>query len=195
MSQTADPFQANPTERVRWTTADLNLFPENGNRYEIVDGELFVTKAPNWKHQKACTRICTALDAWSQETGLGEAVQAPGIIFADEDNVIPDVVWASKQSLASLLDAAGHLTAAPELIVEVLSPGGDNERRDRELKLKLYSVRGVQEYWIIDWRKQSVEVYRRNSAYLQLACTLLPGDSLNSALLPRFNYMIAQLFT
>lgn len=194
MSQTADPLHATPAERVRWTTADLGLFPENGSRYEIIDGELFVTKAPNWKHQKASTRICTALDSWSQETGLGEAVQAPGIIFADEDNVIPDVVWASKQSLDSLLDASGHLTAAPELIVEVLSPGIDNERRDRELKLKLYSARGVQEYWIIDWRKQSVEVYRRNSAYLQLVCTPLPGDELHSALLPGFNYAISQLF-
>ncbi len=195
MSQTVDPLYVSPAERVRWTTADLGLFPENGNRYEIVDGELFVTKAPNWKHQKTCTRICTALDAWSQETGLGEAVQAPGIIFADEDNVIPDVVWASKQSLHSLLDASGHLTAAPELIIEVLSPGSDNERRDRELKLKLYSVRGVQEYWIIDWRKQSIEVYRRNSAYLQLACTLFPGDELHSTLLPEFNYAISELFT
>jgi Uma2 family endonuclease len=195
MSKTTEPIQTSITERVRWTTADLSLFPENGNRYEIVDGELFVTKAPNWKHQKACTRICTALDVWSQETGLGEAVQAPGIIFADEDNVIPDVVWVSKQSLASLLDASGHLTAAPELIVEVLSPGSDNERRDRELKLKLYSARGVQEYWIIDWRKQSAEVYRRNSAYLQLAFTLLPSDTLNSTLLPGFNYAISQLFT
>lgn len=111
MSHTADAFQASRAERVRWTTADLALFPENGNRYETVGGELFITKAPHWKHQKASTRICTALDAWSQETGLGEAVQAPGIVFADEDNVIPDVVWVSKQHLASLLDTSGHLTA------------------------------------------------------------------------------------
>jgi Uma2 family endonuclease len=182
------------TDRVRWTTADLELFPDTGNRYEIIDGELFVTRAPHWQHQKACTRICNALDSWSQKTSLGETVQAPGIIFSDADNVIPDVVWASKERLAILLDEAGHLTAAPELIIEVLSSGPDNERRDRELKLKLYSSRGVREYWIIDWQRQQVEVYRREQAVLELAATLLPSDELNSPLLPGFIYTVSQLF-
>jgi Uma2 family endonuclease len=182
------------TDRVRWTTADLALFPDTGIRYEIVDGSLFVTRAPHWQHQKTCTRISTALDSWSQKTGLGETVQAPGIIFSDADDVIPDVVWASKERLAMLLDESGHLTSAPELIVEVLSSGIDNERRDRELKLKLYSSRGVREYWIIDWQRQQVEVYRREQAMLELAATLLPNDELNSHLLPDFIYAVSQLF-
>ena len=137
-------------KRVRWTIADLELFPDNGNRYEIIDGELFVTRAPHWKHQKACARIIIALGLWSQNTGLGEVVPAPGVIFSDTDAVIPDVVWASNDRLSVLLDEAGHLTAAPELVVEVLSSGSENEKRDRELKLKLYSARGVREYWIVD---------------------------------------------
>ena len=182
------------TDRVRWTTADLELFPDTGNRYEIIDGELFVTRAPHWKHQKACARICNALDSWSQKTGLGETVQAPGIIFSDADNVIPDVVWASKERLPLLLDEAGHLTSAPELIIEVLSSGLENERRDRELKLKLYSSRGAREYWIIDWQRQQVEVYRREQAVLELAATLFPSDELNSPLLPDFSYAVSQLF-
>ncbi len=187
MSQTA-------TERVRWTSADLDLLPDNGNRYEIIDGELFVTRAPHWNHQKTCVRICAALDAWSQSTGLGQATIAPGVIFTDADNVIPDVVWASNERLAVLLDEAGHLTAAPELVVEVLSPGVENERRDRELKLKLYSSRGVQEYWLIDWRLQQIEVYRRKQAILVLTTTLFTSDELNSPLLPGFVWTVARLF-
>ncbi|MHC5936374.1 Uma2 family endonuclease [Nostoc sp.] len=183
------------SERVRWTTADLELFPDNGNRYEIIDGELFVTKALHWNHQKACARICTTLDNWSQATSLGEVVTAPGIIFGDNDNVIPDVVWVSNERLPLLLDEAGHLTGAPELIVEVLSASSENEKRDRELKLKLYSVRGVREYWIVDWRKQQVEVYRREQASLKLVATLFNGDELSSPILPDFNCAIAQLFT
>ena len=179
---------------VRWTAADLDLFPDNGTRYEIIEGELLVTRAPDWQHQKASTRMSTALDAWSLATGLGEAVQAPGVIFTDTDNVIPDVVWVSRERLAVLLDDAGHLTGAPELVVEVLSPGHDNERRDRELKLKLYSERGVQEYWIIDWRKQQVEVYRREQILLRLVNTLFPQDQLTSPLLPGFLYLVSQLF-
>jgi Uma2 family endonuclease len=109
-----------------------------------------VTRAPHWGHQKATTRIANRLDDWSLETGLGEAVQAPGIIFSDADNVIPDVVWISHDRLTTGLDESGHLIVAPDLIVEVLSAGTENERRDREAKLKLYSERGVQEYWIIN---------------------------------------------
>ncbi len=183
------------TEKVRWTTADLDLFPEDGKRYEIIDGELFVTRAPHWKHQRACVGISTALDNWSKTTGLGEVAIAPGIIFGDHDNVIPDVVWVSNERLPNLLDEAGHLKAAPELVIEVLSFGNDNEKRDRELKLKLYSSRGVREYWIIDWRNQQVEVYRREQGILKLVVTLFNGDELNSPLLPNFTCAIATLFT
>ena len=187
MSQTTD-------ERLRWTTADLELLPDNGNRYEIIDGELLVTRAPHWKHQKACGRLFAVLDASSQSTALGEATINPGIIFSDADNVIPDVVWASNERLAVLLDDAGHLTAAPELIVEVLSPGGENERRDRVAKLKLYSARGVQEYWIIDWQTQQIEVYRREQASLRLIATLFSNDELTCPLLPGFVCTVARLF-
>jgi Uma2 family endonuclease len=179
---------------LRWTTADLDLLPDSSNRYEIIDGDLLVTKAPHWGHQKAITNTAAELRDWSYATGLGETVSAPGIIFTDADNVIPDLVWISQERLATALDDAGHLTVAPELIVEVLSPGVDNERRDRETKLKLYTSRGVQEYWILDWRLKQVEVYRRQSRMLQLVCTLFPEDSLTSPLLPGFTCDVARLF-
>lgn len=182
------------TPELRWTTADLDLLPDNGNRYEIIDGELFLTRAPHWNHQQTCVRIGAVLDAWSQSTGRGQAAINPGIIFTDTDNVIPDIVWASHERLAVLLDNAGHLTAAPELIVEVLSPGVENERRDRDLKLRLYSVRGVQEYWVIDWRLQQIEVYRRKQAALVLAATLFASDQLTSPLLPDFACSVVRLF-
>ncbi|MFM7448489.1 MAG: Uma2 family endonuclease [Leptolyngbyaceae cyanobacterium] len=187
MSQTA-------SDRVRWTTSDLELLPESSNRYEIIDGELFVTRAPHWKHQRAGGKIYRALDDWSETTGLGEAVQAPGVIFSDADNVIPDVVWISRKRLANGLDEAGHLTIAPDLVVEVLSPGIQNERRDREAKLKLYTERGVQEYWILDWRSHQVEVYRRENARLKLVCTLLVNDTVTSPLLPDFACLVQRLF-
>ena len=182
-------------EGVRWTSTDLELLPDNGNRYEIINGELFVTRAPHWKHQKACTRIANVLDSWSLSTGLGETVITPGIIFTNADNVIPDVVWVSKERLATLLDDSGHLTGAPELVIEVLSAGGDNERRDKEVKLKLYASRGVQEYWIIDWRLQQIEVYRRERATLILIETLFAHDELTSPLLPDFSCVIESVFS
>ncbi|NJN04346.1 MAG: Uma2 family endonuclease [Leptolyngbyaceae cyanobacterium SL_1_1] len=187
MTQRTDP-------RVQWTTTDLELLPESSNRYEIIDGDLLVTRAPHWGHQKACGNAYAELRDWSVTTGLGEAVQSPGVIFSDADNVIPDVVWISKTRLETALNDAGHLTIAPELIVEVLSPGGDNERRDRETKLKLYITRGVQDYWILDWRSKQIEVYRRQAGLLQLIGTLFPGDTLTSPLLPGFACDAARLF-
>ncbi|HLO51307.1 MAG TPA: Uma2 family endonuclease, partial [Kamptonema sp.] len=80
------------SDRVRWTTADLELLPDNGNRYEIIDGDLFVRWADHWNHQVVCGSIYTALNTWSQKTGLGESVVSPGIIFTDVDCAIPDVV-------------------------------------------------------------------------------------------------------
>jgi Uma2 family endonuclease len=183
------------TGQVRWTISDVDLLAaDEWKRYEIIDGELFVTRAPHWRHQDTAGNIHAELRAWSQSTGRGRAVPTPGIIFTETDSVIPDVVWISTDRLAVLLDQAGHLTGAPELVVEVLSPGTTNERRDKEAKLKLYSIQGVQEYWIVNWQLQQVEVYRRDNALLVLVATLLAGDEIASPLLPGFCCPIRQFF-
>ncbi|MBA2748238.1 MAG: Uma2 family endonuclease [Tatlockia sp.] len=184
-----------PTDSVRWTTTDIDLLANNdGTRYEIVDGELFVTRAPHWMHQEACGNIYSELKNWSRAKDLGRATINPGIIFTDSDNVIPYVAWASNERLAVLLDEAGHLTGAPELVVEVLSSGAEQERRDKEAKLKLYSLRGVQEYWIADWRLEKVEIYRRENAALVLVATLTSEDELISPLLPDFKCSVGRFF-
>lgn len=180
---------------IRWTIADLGIFEgDRSRRYEIIDGELFVARAPDWKHQEVCGRIVTLLNLWSDQSGLGRAAINPGIIFSESDNVIPDVVWASHERLKRLLDEAGHLTAAPELVAEVLSPGKPNERRDRDVKLKLYSVRGVLEYWIANWQEQTVEVYRREKAALKLISTLYQQDELTSPILPGLSCIVSKFF-
>lgn len=183
------------TKLIRWTISDLAIFEgDRSKRYEIIDGELFVTRAPDWKHQETCVNIGTLLKLWSDASGLGRVAVNPGIVFSESDNVIPDVVWASHERLEQLLDQAGHLTAAPELVVEVLSPGQTNERRDREAKLKLYSIRGVLDYWIVNWQTQIVEVYRRENATLNLVATLYAQDELTSPNLPDFRCLVSQFF-
>jgi Uma2 family endonuclease len=179
---------------LHWTSADLAVLPDDGKRYEIIDGELYMSRQPHWHHQRACVKITTALEGWSAQTGAGETNFAPGVIFADDDDVAPDVVWISHARRAAALGPEGHLHAAPELVVEVLSPGTTNERRDREVKLKLYSRRGVLEYWLVDWRTQQIEVYRRADLALHLVATLHPADTLTSPLLPGFACQVATLF-
>ncbi len=181
---------------LRWTVRDLDAMPDDGGwkRYEIVDGELFVTRAPHIRHQDAGGKVYLRLQNWSDTTGLGNAFQTPGVIFTPTDAVIPDVVWISKERLANGVDEAGHLIVAPELVVEVLSPGEQNVQRDQEVKLKLYSRYGVQEYWIVSWQLQTVAVYRRDQGQLQLVATLLGDDALTSPLLPGFSTPVAGIF-
>jgi Uma2 family endonuclease len=182
-------------DKVIWTIADLEIFPDSEEKYyEIIDGDLYMTRSPHLRHQQIIGKIAFQLENWSQKTGLGEIIIAPGVIFSQTDSVIPDLVWISKTRLAQLEDSAGHLTGAPELVVEVISPGTNQEKRDREIKLKLYSVQGVREYWIVDRFLKQVEVYRRQEAKLVLSATLFHNDMLNSPLLPDFQGNIALFF-
>ena len=183
------------TTSIRWTSADLEALPDDGKRYEIIDGELFMSKQPNWHHQFTCVRFARFLDEWNDRTGLGVVNAAPGVIFAEDDDVAPDVVWISKARLIMALQPDGKLHAAPELMIEVLSPGTTNERRDREAKLKLYSQRGVQEYWVADWRRRQVEIHQREHAALHLVATLYEQDTLQSPLLPDFSIQVLRLFS
>lgn len=182
---------------LRWTSHDLETLPDtlDGRRYEIIDGELYMAKQPRWEHQIVSGEIFAVLRDWSRQTGIGVANATPGLIFADDDDVVPDVVWISRKRLATALYEDGKLHKSPELVIEVLSPGSSNERRDRDLKLKLYSRRGADEYWIIDWQQRRMEVYRREDAMLTLHSTLNEQDILRSPLLPGFQCQVEQLFT
>ena len=134
----------------KFTSADLALMPDDGKRYEIIDGELYVSRQPAFEHQYTCSRLDQFLGQWNDESNLGAVVQAPGLIFGRHDDVAPDIVWISRERLSNALDEARHLTIAPELVIEVLSSGKANQERDREVKLNLYSRRGVDEELKVD---------------------------------------------
>jgi Uma2 family endonuclease len=116
------------------------------------------------------------------------------VIFSQDEAVAPDLVWVAQDRFERVVGEDGKLHAAPDLMVEVLSPGSANETRDRELKLDLYSRRGVPEYWIADYRGRTFEVYRRHGDRLQLVATLRDGDILTSPLLPGFACPVSRLW-
>ncbi len=179
----------------RWTVADLEkIEPKETERYEIIDGGLIVTHAPSFEHQYVCSQLNLALGNWSGETGKGTTVQVPGVIFTPVDAVIPDVVWMSWDRIRLGKDRAGHFTIAPELAIEVLSPGSSNVRRDRQSKMALYSREGVDEYWIVDWQRQIVEVYRQAGGQLELIQTLAGDDVLESPRFPGLRISLGRLW-
>ncbi|NBD32092.1 MAG: Uma2 family endonuclease [Cyanobacteria bacterium] len=187
MSQLANP--------ILWTIHDLEALPENEELCrEIIDGELFVTRTPHWKHQGIIAKLTTALQNWSKQHGNGQVLPSPGIIPSQDNSVIPDLIWISNKRLAEVEDKAGHLTGFPELVIEVLSPGKRNIYRDKQAKLKLYSQGRVQEYWIVDRFNQAVEVYRQDQGKLTLQSSLTKSDNLTSSLLPQFRLAVDEIF-
>jgi Uma2 family endonuclease len=178
----------------KWTSRDLETLPDNGKLYEVIEGELYVSKQPHLNHQIVCANIVSLLKMWNAQTHLGVAIFTPGIIFADDDDVVPDVVWISYERLTTALEPDGKLHSAPEVVIEVLSPGDINERRDRETKLKLYSRRGALEYWIVNWRTRQIEVYRREEMALKQAGVVYEQDLLQSPYLPGFRCQTGEVF-
>ncbi|WP_339373773.1 Uma2 family endonuclease [Anabaena sp. 4-3] len=188
-------FMNQPANGVSWTSDDLEVLPKHeGTRYEIINGELFLTCTPHRRHQQVCGKIWRQLDNWSELSNLGETILSPGVLFSPVDNIIPDIVWVSRERLAKIEDEAGHLTGAPELVVEVLSPEKQHELQDKQAKLQLYSVQAVGEYWIVDYINQQVTVYRREQTELVLFGTFSGDDEITSPLLPRFSTVIRSFF-
>jgi Uma2 family endonuclease len=171
----------------------MNLPRDNGLRYELIAGELFVSTQPHWRHQRVTGRIVRLLGVWDPAERCGVVLSAPGVVFAPPDASAPDVVWIGRDRLDEVLGEDGRLRAAPDLIVEVLSPGTENTRRDREKKLDQYSRHRVREYWIVDWRQPTVDVFRHDGDRLRLIVTLTADDSITSPLLPGFSAGVAEL--
>ncbi len=180
----------------RYTIADLEqMTPKDGERLELIDGELYVSHQPSWEHQHAASQLHIALGVWSQLTGRGSVVEVPGVVPSETVGVIPDVAWISWERLRATKDRAGHFTLGPELVVEIVSPGAENVRRDREVKLGLYPRIGVDEYWIVDQTQRSVDVYRRSGADMRHVATLGDGDTVTSPdLLPGFELAISTIW-
>ncbi|HKV42550.1 MAG TPA: Uma2 family endonuclease [Blastocatellia bacterium] len=105
--------------------------------------------------------------------------------------MIPDLVYLSNERRKQVA-TGDRIAGAPELVVEILSPGAGNERRDRHSKRQLYRKYGVKEYWIIDPRSPSIEVYR--TARLKLTATLAAHDEITTPLLPGFQVLVKDIF-
>jgi Uma2 family endonuclease len=139
------------------TWQDVQQLPDDGNRYEAIEGELYVTPAPSIRHQRIAKRLMLALHRLLEEPGHGELFFAPtGVEFpATEEGVQPDLLFVSNERKGIL--AEPWIQGAPDLVIEILSP--TTARRDRGVKRKLYERQGVSEYWIVDPEAEAVEVW------------------------------------
>jgi len=141
----------------RWTYDEFARLPNDGNRYEIIGGELIVTPAPTLLHQKIITRLGRRLDAFVEANGLGEVFNGPvDVLFGEGDYLEPDLVFVRRDRLHII--GPNGFEGAPDLVVEVLSP--TTALRDRGIKRECYARFLVPEYWIVDPVAKRIEVYR-----------------------------------
>jgi Uma2 family endonuclease len=139
------------------TYRDLWHTPEDGNRYEIIAGEVYVTPPLLTVHQRVCRNIERILDRHATENDLGEVLYAPvGVVLEKPSSVQPDVIFVAKNRLSIIQEKA--VFGAPDLIIEILS--SSTAARDRGLKKDLYARAGVHHYWLLDPRKKALQAFR-----------------------------------
>jgi Uma2 family endonuclease len=153
--------------RVIFTYEDLLQFPEDGKRYEILEGELTVTPAPGMGHQNVVMMLGTLINNHVLAHQLGRVYSAPtDVQFSDVSVVQPDLLFVSAEHQAIIL--LTHVRGAPDLVVEVLSPS--TARRDREAKMKLYAQYEVPNYWLLDpVAREAVAYALQEGDYRQVA--------------------------
>jgi Uma2 family endonuclease len=175
------------------TIADLEAMPDDGNRYELIEGELFVSRAPGLTHQIVSDNIIHLIRSYLDRNPIGIVVSTIGLILSDHNGVIPDIVFFRHEEYDRLVSNE-RLYAAPELVIEILSAGSENIRRDRVAKHRLYAKYGVKEYWMIDREQQTVEIHRLRSESFDLVTKLRDDDTLVTPVLPGFSCTAREIF-
>jgi Uma2 family endonuclease len=188
-----DEMRPAPTPSVKFTYEDFLNFPEDGKRHEIIDGEHLVTPSPNTKHQAVSMNLAATLWTYLKEHPIGAVFAAPfDVVFSDFDVVEPDVLYISRERAGVLTEK--QMRGAPDLVVEILSPG--TRKTDEVTKRRLYERSAVNEYWVVDPELDAIKIYRRvEGTFARVAeLTAETGDTLTTPLLPGFAVSLAAVF-
>jgi Uma2 family endonuclease len=168
----------------QWTYEDYRQLPDDGYRYEVIDGVLLMSPPPTPRHQRACGKLAFAFRMFVREEQRGEIYESPieVILPGIATPVQPDILFISTERLGIV--GQTRIEGAPDLVVEVLSPG--NWLTDRREKFRAYEAAGVQEYWIVDPDRRTIEVYVLREGNYALAGQCGPGEVAQSELLKGF---------
>ena len=178
--------------KIKFTYKDYKSLPESETkRYELVEGELVMVPSPTTHHQSISGNLEHFLRDFVRKHGMGLIYYAPlDVVFSQEDVVQPDIFYISKGHSEIITNE--NIQGAPDLIVEILSPA--TAERDRTYKRTLYARHGVQEYWIVDPGKGSVEVMRLGEVGFETAGIYRKGESLTSPLLQGLRLNLGEVF-
>jgi Uma2 family endonuclease len=196
----ASPGAANPSRGraggpgVKLTYDDFVLFPDDGKRHELIDGEHYVTPSPNTRHQRILARLHLLIGGWLDVHPIGQAFFAPyDVVFTNVDIVEPDLLYFSNERAAQVITPM-HARGAPEIVVEIASRG--TRKRDETIKRRLYEREGVSEYWVVDPEVDVIRIYRRDGDSFGRAIELTreAGDTLTTSLLAGLEMPLTRIF-
>ncbi|MDP9121137.1 MAG: Uma2 family endonuclease [Acidobacteriota bacterium] len=179
---------------LKLTYEDYLGFPQDGKRHELIDGEHYVSPSPTSRHQSAAGNLYLTLGNFVRKHGSGRLFFAPlDVVLSDVDVVEPDLLFISCERLNILKEA--HVAGAPDLVVEVLSPG--SRRVDAITKRHLYEKFGVAEYWLVDPELEKIEVYRLANGALERQAELSRerDEHLTSPLFSGLSISLREIFT
>ena len=179
------------TVRPRVSYSDLASMPEDGRRYEIYDGEVFVVPAPIPFHQVVVLNLEDRLREWTRQHGGIVLVSPIDIVISEYDVVQPDLVFFAR-ARAHLVKLDAPIRAIPDLVVEVLSPS--TASTDRGKKLQLFARSGLPEYWLVDPGLRSVEINVLRSGVFALDGRHVTGERITSSAAPDFTCLVDALF-
>jgi Uma2 family endonuclease len=181
--------------RVKLTYEDFLLFPEDGKRHELIDGEHYVTPSPNLRHQRISGRLHLLIGTWFEAHPVGRLYYAPlDVLFSNHDVVEPDLLYVSNERAEIALANGKHVTGAPDLVIEIGSPS--TRRRDETIKRRLYERFGVAEYWIVDPDIDAIRVSRAIDGRFGRAVELSSeaGDVLTTPLFTGLSLPLTRVF-
>ena len=157
------------------------MFPDDGLRHEIIDGEHYVSPSPATRHQRISRNLLYLLQGYLEAHPLGELFSAPfDAVLSEFDIVVPDLIYLSRERARFLTEK--NLQGPPDLVIEILSPS--TRSRDERLKRDLYDRVGVHEYWLVDPLRDVIQVYRRKLHRFGSPNVYASDDVLKTPLLP-----------
>jgi Uma2 family endonuclease len=178
---------------LKLTYDDFVLFPDDGMRHELIDGEHYVTPSPNMRHQQISMNLTMMIGGWLEVHPQGRLFYAPfDVVFSRFDVVEPDLLYVSNERSKVL--TAPNVQGAPDLVIEIGSQS--TRQRDETIKRRLYERSDVIEYWIVDLDIDVVRVYRRGGDSFARPTELAreAGDVLTTSLLPGLELPLARIF-
>lgn len=176
---------------LRLTYSDYCQIPPGHQRYELIGGVLRVVPSPSVAHQETSKRLYRALVEWIEDYGLGKVYFAPlDVVLSEYDVVQPDLLYVSSDRLSIIKEA--NIWGAPDLVVEVLSPG--TAEWDRKIKRQTYARFGIRELWLVDPESRSIEVVTLKDGDLSTAGVYPVRSTLVSPILPGFELSIDTVF-